>query len=226
MTPADFYPGHSPRGRLPVKGPLPLLGRSSHFRGPPPAEGAAAGDRRPGEPASHRPSGVHWRFHARAGTRGPQRPPQGTGPPRASSRAISRCQLANGKWQMANGKWQMAGARGTDRALGQPSGQLPATPPRLPTGKRALDGRSGQERGLAEKKRLHPVCPQVGLIPSHRGRVPFGNGFAGNFSAPAPGTHPRDLGGGPGVLPPSRPPALPGTMMGRCVLHKSSQGSG
>ena len=95
MTPADFYPGHSPRGRLPVKGPLPLLGRSSHFRGPPPAEGAAAGDRRPGEPASHRPSGLHWRFHARAGTRGPQRPPQGTGPPRASSRAISRCQLAN-----------------------------------------------------------------------------------------------------------------------------------
>ena len=202
-----------------IKGFLPV--RASHLRGLPRLRVPPLGNGGPGSlPPIDPPASIggSMRAQALAGLSGRPRGPAHPAPPPEPSHAAN--------WQMANGKWQMAGARGTDRALGQPSGQLPATPPRLPTGKRALDGRSGQERGLAEKKRLHPVCPQVGLIPSHRGRVPFGNGFAGNFSAPAPGTHPRDLGGGPGVLPPSRPPALPGTMMGRCVLHKSSQGSG
>ena len=83
------------------------------------------------------------------------------------------------------------------------AGSRGATAPRHPRGR--------QERGLA--KRLHPVCPKVGLI-LLAAAAPFQDGSRGTQRA------------GSGVLPPSRPPALPGTMMGRCVLHKSSQGSG
>ena len=229
MTPADLYPGPSPRGRLPVKGPLPLLGpptsRASHFRGLPRLRVPPLGTGGPGSlppidpPAS---TGGSTRAQALAGLSVRPRGPAHPAPPPEPSHAAN--------WQLATGKW--TGARARDRqGLGasHPANSLPPLPGCQLAKAPWETEEAGRERGLSRKEKTSSrVVPQkVGPIPFRTaGRVPFGIGFAGNISAPAPGTHPRDLGGGPGVLPPSRPPALPGTMMGRCVLHKSSQGSG
>lgn len=172
-----------------IKGFLPV--RASHLRGLPRLRVPPLGNGGPGSlPPIDPPASIggSMRAQALAGLSGRPRGPAHPAPPPEPSHAAN---------------WQMTGAR--DGAWGQPSGQLPATPPRLPTGKRALDGRSGQSgrnrpppsqgtAGAGPSQKTSSCVSQGRAHPSRRGRSLSG-WLAGNSARRLRGASPLQAPG-------------------------------
>ena len=173
-----------------IKGFLPV--RASHLRGLPRLRVPPLGNGGPGSlPPIDPPASIggSMRAQALAGLSGRPRGPAHPAPPPEPSHAAN---------------WQMTGAR--DGAWGQPSGQLPATPPWLPTGKGPWAEEAGsrgataprhprgrQERGLASQKTSSCVS-QGRAHPSRRGRSLSG-WLAGNSARRLRGASPLQAPG-------------------------------